>query len=107
MSLPSFSHKDVIISGGNHVAVAAGVSFLAAGHDYTSRYLSDIAASITVGDWVWIGANSTITQGVSIGKGAVIGANSVVTHDIPPWSVAVGVPAKVIKKSEVEDGAAL
>ena len=36
--------------------------------------------------------------GVTIGKGSVIGAGSVVTHDIPPYSVAVGCPAKVIKK---------
>lgn len=46
----------------------------------------------------WICAHVTITRNVTIGKGSVIGANSVVTHDIPPYSVAVGAPAKVIKK---------
>lgn len=52
---------------------------------------------ITIGDNVWIGDKSTILAGVIIGDGVVIGANSVVVHDIPPYSVAVGNPAKVIK----------
>lgn len=47
---------------------------------------------------VWIGANVTILDNVNIGKGSVIGAGTVVTKDIPPYSLAVGVPAKVIKK---------
>lgn len=50
-----------------------------------------------VGNDVWIGANVVIKQGVKISDGAVIGANAVVTKDIPPYAVAVGVPAKVIK----------
>ena len=46
---------------------------------------------------VWIGSNVLITQGVSIGEGSVVGSNSVVTKNIPAKSMAVGVPAKVIK----------
>lgn len=46
---------------------------------------------------VWIGTKVTIARGVVIGEGSVIGANAVVTRDIPPYSVAVGVPARVIK----------
>ena len=59
-------------------------------------------ALITIGDNVWIGANSTITAGVSIGKHAIIGGGSVVTKNIPEYSVAVGNPAKVIKKFNFE-----
>ena len=47
---------------------------------------------------MWIGDHVTLLSGVNIGSGAVIGACSVVTRDIPPFSIAVGVPAKVIKK---------
>ena len=52
---------------------------------------------ISIGNHVWICAKATILKGVTIGDGAIIGANSVVTHDVPAYSVAVGVPAKVIK----------
>jgi acetyltransferase-like isoleucine patch superfamily enzyme len=50
-----------------------------------------------VGDNVWCGANVVITSGVTIGERCVIGANSVVTSDIPPFSIAAGAPARVLK----------
>jgi acetyltransferase-like isoleucine patch superfamily enzyme len=55
----------------------------------------------------WIGAGSFILRGVTVGEGAVIGANSVVTHDIPPRSIAVGSPAKVVKMIDPEDSLAM
>lgn len=51
----------------------------------------------TIGNDVFIGANVTVLDGVSIADGAVIGAGAVVVNDIPPYAVAVGVPAKVVK----------
>ncbi len=101
--LPSFSQKDGTITIGNHVAIAMGVTFLAAGHNYKQVSLPDTAAPICVGDHAWIGANATILPGVSIGEGAVIGAGSVVSRDIPAWSVAVGIPCRVIKERELEE----
>lgn len=53
-----------------------------------------------VGDNVWCGAHVVITGGVTVGERSVIGANSVVTHDIPPFSIAAGAPAKVLKTIE-------
>ena len=53
--------------------------------------------NIIIGNDVWIGTNVTVIPGVNIGDGAVIGANSIVTKDIPPYSISVGNPAKVIK----------
>jgi len=55
-------------------------------------------AEVSIEDDVWISSNCVITKGVTLGKGAVIGAGAVVKKDIPPYSIAVGVPAKVIKK---------
>lgn len=53
---------------------------------------------VVIEEGSWIGAHVTIASGVNIGKNSVIGANSVVTKDIPEYSVAVGIPAKVVKK---------
>ncbi|HSO98208.1 MAG TPA: acyltransferase [Solirubrobacteraceae bacterium] len=51
-----------------------------------------------IGDNVWCGAHVVVTSGVTIGRRSVIGANSVVTRDIPPYSIAAGSPAKVIRR---------
>jgi acetyltransferase-like isoleucine patch superfamily enzyme len=53
-----------------------------------------------IGDNVWCGANVVIASGVSVGERSVIGANSVVTSDIPPFSIAAGAPAKVLRTIE-------
>jgi len=50
-----------------------------------------------VGQDVWIGYGSIILSGVTIGRGAIIGAGSVVTHDVVPYAIVAGVPAKLIK----------
>lgn len=55
---------------------------------------------VVIGNNVWIGDKATILPNVTIGDGCVIAANSVVTKDIPPYSVAAGVPAKVIKQNK-------
>ena len=46
---------------------------------------------------MWIGQNATILSGVHIGQGAIVAAGGVVTHDVPPYSIVGGVPAKVIR----------
>jgi acetyltransferase-like isoleucine patch superfamily enzyme len=50
-----------------------------------------------IGNDVFIGANVTMLDGVKVGDGAVIGAGAVVTKDVPPYAIAVGVPAKVVR----------
>jgi len=51
-----------------------------------------------IDDDVWLGAGVIVLNGVTIGRGAVIGAGAVVTKDVPPYSVAVGVPAVVVRR---------
>ena len=53
---------------------------------------------VVIGDGSWLGHGAVVLPGVTIGKHVVIGANSVVTKDIPDFSVAVGSPAKVIRR---------
>jgi acetyltransferase-like isoleucine patch superfamily enzyme len=55
---------------------------------------------VVIGNNVWLGNNVCVMPGVTIGDGAVIGANSVVTKNIPPYSMAAGVPASIIKQLE-------
>ncbi|STX39941.1 acyltransferase [Legionella feeleii] len=88
--------KKIVI--GNHVTISPNVTFYGAAQDYHYESMPDIAGDIIVEDNCWICANSTILPGVTIGKGSVIGAGSVVTKNIPPNSVAVGNPARVIKE---------
>ncbi len=108
-----FNHNTILTGGhsdgkliiGDYVQTGPNVGFFVANHHYLNPAIpikkqGYDEADIIVGDDVWIGANSIITSGVRIGKGAVIGANSVVTKDIPPYSVAAGCPAKIIRKRE-------
>ena len=86
------------INIGNNVRIGPEVKILGATHDYNYLNLPDLGKNVIIGDNVWIGCGALILPGVIIGEGAVIGAGSVVTKNIPPWSIAVGNPAKVIKK---------
>jgi len=63
-----------------------------------------VCKSVFIEDNVWIGEFVSILPGVTIGKGSIIGANSVVTKNIPPYVIAVGAPAKPIKKFNFETG---
>jgi acetyltransferase-like isoleucine patch superfamily enzyme len=55
---------------------------------------------LTIENDVWIGAGAIILDGITIGQGAIVGAGAVVTRDIPAYSIAAGVPARVLRKRE-------
>lgn len=89
-----FGPKPTIITGDHRI-------------DLVGKYLIDITVDeklpendmpVIIEDDVWVGANVTILKGVTIGRGCVIAAGAVVTRSIPSYSIAGGVPAKVIKK---------
>ncbi len=61
-------------------------------------------APIKLGKSVWVGSNATILAGVTIGDWAVVAAGAVVTHDVPPLTIAGGVPAKVIRTIDPREG---
>jgi len=86
---------------GNHVAIGPRVLFETLNHSLTSNkegYRPGKSKGITVEDYVWIGANVTLLPNLKVGKGSVIAAGSVVTKDIPPYCLAAGIPANIIKR---------
>lgn len=120
LKVSSMNHKSHL-SIGSFCSIAGEVTFLLnAEHDIStiSTYPFKVMVmgqkaeactkgDIIVDDDVWIGERATIMSGVHIGQGAVIAAGSVVTHDIPPYAVVGGVPAKIIKyrfSKEIIDG---
>ncbi|MBR6388606.1 MAG: CatB-related O-acetyltransferase [Opitutales bacterium] len=72
----------------------------AVGIVWTTENFSDFEKEtpyLDIGNDVWIGSDAIVMSGLKIGSGAIIGAGAVVTKDVPPYAVAVGVPAKIIK----------
>ncbi|MBE5850459.1 MAG: acyltransferase [Lachnospiraceae bacterium] len=57
---------------------------------------------VIIRDGCWLGSRVSVLAGVTIGKRCIIGTNSVVTNDIPPFSIAAGIPARVIKRWNFE-----
>lgn len=94
---------------GEKVLISPNVYITDCDHEYRNIHIPVIEQgivkkenSIEIKDHVYIGINSVIVGNITIGKGSVIGANSVVTKDIPDYCVAVGSPAKVIKKYDLK-----
>lgn len=88
---------------GDNVRIAAHVVVIPENHNYDKldvpiRFQGVNSKGVVIGSDVWIGAGVKILDGTVIGDGCVIGANSVVRGNIPPHTVAVGVPAKPIKQ---------
>ena len=100
--------NNTLISCGREIVIGSGTLFAAycfiidGNHNFSDpeipiRKQPGIFEPVHIGRDVWVGAHCIILPGVTIGDGAVIGANSTVTNDIPPFAVAVGSPARVIK----------
>lgn len=104
-----FLCADAPLHIGDHVMFGPNCSIITGDHriDIIGKYMSKVTITeklpendmpvVIVGD-NWIGANALILKGVTVGRGAVIGAGAVVTHNVPPYSIVGGVPAKVISR---------
>lgn len=92
------------LSLGDRVALAPNITFVISSGPSESKLKKlypKIYGPITIEEDVWIGTGVIILPGITIGKCSIIGSGSIVTRDIPPFSVAVGNPARVIKKIDV------
>ncbi len=102
VSSHSFICEGVTIE--DNVFIGHGVMFI---NDKYPRATAEDGAPQTEADWecistlvkqgASIGSNATVLCGVTIGEGAIVGAGSVVTHDVPPWTIVAGVPARVLR----------
>jgi acetyltransferase-like isoleucine patch superfamily enzyme len=91
------------VTVGNDIRLAQNITLSGLNHNYedVSRpiHVQGVSTSpITIEDGTWIGANVVVLAGVTIGKNCVIAAGSIVTKNIPSFSVAIGNPARVVKK---------
>ena len=89
------------ITIGDHTMLGPNTTIVSVNHRYDRldkpiRLQGIIREPVTIEEDVWTGANITILPGVTIGRGTVVAAGAVVTKDIPPYSIAAGVPAKVV-----------
>ena len=112
----SYGCKEEKLKIGSFCSIAGTAKFiLGGGHDTATlltypikqKILNKESAickgAIVIHDDVWIGESAIVMSGVHIGQGAIIGAGAIVTKDIPPYAIAVGVPASVIKYRFDED----
>jgi acetyltransferase-like isoleucine patch superfamily enzyme len=91
------------IQVGSDVMLAQNIVCSGLNHEYRDPAVSIaeqpvITAPIVIGDETWIGANAVVTAGVTIGRHCVIGAGSVVTKNVPDFCVALGNPARVVRR---------
>jgi acetyltransferase-like isoleucine patch superfamily enzyme len=87
---------------GDYCRIAHGCSLVSEDHRFSDLSVpiaeqGKVGRPIRLGRDVWLGAGVRVVKGVDIGDGCVVGAGAVVTHDLPPYSIAAGVPAKVIR----------
>lgn len=95
-------NKDKVYIG--HLAVISQGAYLCtASHDIRSKGMTLVTKPIRIGSQAWIAAKAIVLPGVTIGEGAVVGAGAVVSKDVPPWSIAVGNPARVVGKREIRE----
>jgi maltose O-acetyltransferase len=88
------------ISIGDHVAIGHQVMILTTSHQIGStgqRAAALEARPVTINTGAWLGARCTILPGVTIGAGAIVAAGAVVSRDVPPNTMVVGIPGRVIK----------
>ena len=83
---------------GSNVSISEQTAIYTLQHDLDDIDFSVTGGSVTIGDYVFIGARALILPNVDIGEGAAIAAGAVVTHDVQPFTVVGGIPAREIRK---------
>jgi acetyltransferase-like isoleucine patch superfamily enzyme len=101
VAIHSFTH--IFGAGGVHIGartmISAGCSIASVSHsEQLATRTHGIELPVVIEEDCWLGTGAIVLPGVRVGRGSIIGAGAVVTNDIPPLSMAVGVPARVIRQ---------
>lgn len=98
--ITSLADRECKLSVGDRVSIAPRVTIVLASHANWSRVnraMEPTRGKVTIAKDAWIGTGVILLPGVTIGESAVVGAGSLVNRDVPPYSISVGSPAKVIR----------
>jgi putative colanic acid biosynthesis acetyltransferase WcaF len=80
----------------SHVLISQGAHLCAGTHDHRQSHFPLVIKPVTIESGAWLAAECFIGPGVQVGRGAVVGARAVVTRDVPPDTVVVGNPARIV-----------
>ncbi len=96
-------NRNVLLDGrggkliiGSNVDIAQETNIWTLEHDVHDDYHRAKGGNVIIEDYVWIASRVTVLPGVTIGRGAVVATNAVVTKDVPPLTIAAGIPARII-----------
>lgn len=90
-----------ILFMGSHAIVSQQAYICGATHDYNDPAFPLLSFPMKIGAYAWVCARASVAPGVDVGEGAVLGLGSIATHDLEPWTVYAGVPARAIKQREM------
>lgn len=91
------------ITLGSHAIVSQQAYLCGATHDYEDPDFTLMPYPITLGSYSWVCARATVQPGISLGEGSILGLGSVATHDLEPWGIYAGVPARKIKTRSIRE----
>lgn len=108
-----FNSNGLIISGkggvkiGDYFHSGANCRIMLGSHDYDNGEAIPYGSTyvekhVTIGDFVWLGSDVTVSGNINIGEGAIVAIGSVVVKDVPPYAIVGGNPAKVIKYRDID-----
>lgn len=95
-------NRDILLDGragltiGDNVSISEGAALFTLEHDPNSPTFASRGATVRISDFAFVGARAILLPGVTVGQGAVVAAGAVVTHDVDPFTIVAGVPARPI-----------